>query len=263
MKVWGNYGIFFFLILIYMTNGKRRYNSKKSANKRTAPKRGSKPRRKHDEEMFPTYKTFKLEYSTPLYASVPTSQSTGYAAGCQILANCIYNPIGSSSHFGYGQSAAAQRSVQEYDTIKAVYNKYAVTGCKVEYKVTNLTTAPLVAMLQAGNDQGMIGSTSAGPPSLVCSRDYVSSRVFNIYKNATITRYINIKKIISSKNGSLSGLDYLNSFDTRSVNFSVWCDIAVGRLDDTNLGFDYSGSVKLTFYGYACDKKKETDQTTI
>lgn len=238
-------------------------------NKRTLKVKSRKPRARKTakrvykrtpdrvENTIPSIKKFKVEYATPFFGTASSGGS--YQLGFEGLANCIYKPISSTQSFGSGISTPKDLNVQEYDILDEYFNKYCVTGCKVEATVTSLTTYPIQMNMQVGNDSGMVSGTPL--TSNIASRDYVSSRTIHYLKTQKIVRYINVKKILGALRRLDNQIDYFNAFGTRSVNSSVWFNIAIGRLDDTNTGFEFQGQVKLTFYGMAADKKKEVDQT--
>lgn len=216
-------------------------------------------------------RTLKLEYCTPINGETSTAQGTGApTAFLRFLLNNIYRPYSAISTNLTPVVGVKNNSVQEYDAVEAYYNKYIVYGAKVEFKLTNLGSRPLIAGMVASCDTSNIAV--AHYPSDIASRDYVYSKTIapgilgagTSQAQQRFTKYYDIAKIRGIKDyGKSYRCDDVNGvvFDSTTTPGSIWLNVFWGgQCDAVQQGYDVDGMIKITYYLVAYDKKNETDQ---
>jgi len=242
-----------------VTTSKRAYAPRKAYNQ-------SITRNYFKEELIPARRTIKLEYATPVNGF--TTSGANPTVSFRFFLNNIYEPYQAVTTNVTPSVGVKANSVQEYTSLKAMYNKYIVYGAKVEFQLTTVSAYPLHVGMNASQDTLWIPANGSAIPSDVISRDYVDSKILVGGSGQTGTvkfsKYYDIAKCrgLWQRNAQDYRYDTANevAMDSTTTPGSTWLNLFWGPTSDASLGFTVDGFVKIQYYLVAFDKKNETDQ---
>lgn len=247
-----------------------RYQPKRSKASKPSSKRlsySSKITRNYfKEELIPARRTIKLEYATPVNGF--TSSGANPTVSYRFFLNNIYEPYQAVTTNVTPTVGVKANAVQEYNSLKAMYNKYIVYGAKVDFAVSTVSAFPLHVGMNASMDTTWIAVNGSSIPSDVISRDNVYSKIVAGGSGQTgmtrLSRYFDIAKCrgLWQSNAADYKYDTANevAMDSTTTPGSVWLNLFWGPTSDASVGFTVDGYVKITYYLVAFDKKNETDQ---
>ncbi len=220
-------------------------------------------------ELVPPRRTIQLEYATPISGlASATTYPTNISIGWRFLGNNIYRPYAATIGTLTPIIGVKNNSVQEYTSLAAQYNKYIVYKVTAELQVSNLGAYAVRVSLWPTQDTGSFTSTTI--PSDIASRDEVLSKIAppGALGGAAIITMKRSFNVARERGLQQSVKDY--QFDTANevamgsstTPGSLWLNVAVGGLSDSNQGYSIDGFIKLTYELVAFDKVNETDQAS-
>jgi len=243
------------------STGKRLYAPRKASYQRVQ-------RNYFKEELIPARRTIKLEYATPINGF--TSSGANPTVSYRFFLNNIYEPYQAITTNVTPSVGVKANSVQEYDSLKAMYNKYIVYGAKVDLAISTVSAYPLHVGINASQDTLWIPANGLVFPSDVISRDQVYSKIVAGGSGQTgitrMSKYFDIAKCRGLWKQSPDDYRYDTAnevaMDSTTTPGSTWLNIFWGPTSDASLGFTVDGFVKITYYLVAFDKKNEVDQAS-
>lgn len=218
------------------------------------------------EELIPARRTIKLEYATPVNGFTTTGANPTVCF--RFFLNNIYEPYQAITTNVTPSVGVKANAVQEYNSLKAMYNKYVVYGAKVDFQLTTVSAYPLHVGMNASQDTLWIPANGSAIPSDVVSRDHVTSKILVGGSGQTGTvkfsKYFDIAKCrgLWTSRPEDYKFDPANevAMDSTTTPGSTWLNLFWGPTSDASLGFTVDGFVKIQYYLVAFDKKNETDQ---